>query len=88
LEGCRPYLSIDAIALNGRWNDHLATAVAVDGHNWIYPVTYGFIPSETEDHWKWFMEQLNKAIGDPPLLAVCSDACKGLINAVKRVSQI
>ena len=31
------------------------------------------------------MEQLKKAIGDPPLLAVCSDACKGLENAVKNV---
>jgi hypothetical protein len=64
---------------------HLATAVAVDGHNWIYPVAYGFIPSESEDHWKLFMEQLKKAIGNLPLLAVCSDACKGLMNAVKKV---
>ena len=31
------------------------------------------------------MEQLKKAIGDLPLLAVCSDACKGLENAVKNV---
>jgi hypothetical protein len=23
LEGCRPYLSIDSTALNGRWNGHL-----------------------------------------------------------------
>jgi hypothetical protein len=33
LEGCRPHLSIDATTLNGRWNGHLAAAVAVDGHN-------------------------------------------------------
>jgi hypothetical protein len=31
------------------------------------------------------MEQLKKAIGDPPLLAICSDACKGLENAVKNI---
>ena len=31
------------------------------------------------------MEQLKKAIGDPPLLAVCSDVCKGLENAVKNI---
>jgi hypothetical protein len=31
------------------------------------------------------MEQLKKAIGDPPLLAICSDACKGLENALKNV---
>jgi hypothetical protein len=85
LQGCRPYLSIDSTALNGRWNGHLASAVAVDGHNWMYPLAYGFIASETEDNWTWFMTQLKKSIGDPPLLAVCTDACKGLENAVKHV---
>jgi hypothetical protein len=85
LKGCRPHLSIDATALNGRWNGHLASAIAVDGHNWMYPVAYGFIASETTDNWTWFMEQLKKAIGNPPLLTVCSNACKGLENAVKNV---
>ena len=63
----------------------MAVAVAVDGHNWMYPVAYGFMASETTDNWTWFMEQLKKAIGDPPLLAICFDACKGLENAVKAV---
>ena len=85
MEGCKPHLSVDAAALNGRWNGHLAVAVAVDGHNWMYPVAYGFMASETTDNWTWFMEQLKKAIADPPLLAICSDACKGLENAVKSV---
>ncbi|XP_066354885.1 uncharacterized protein [Miscanthus floridulus] len=85
LEGCRPHLSIDATILNGRWNGHLAAVVAVDGHNWMYPLAYGFIASKNTDNWTWFMEQLKKAIGDPPLLAVCSDACKGLENVVKNV---
>jgi hypothetical protein len=40
------------------WNGHLAAAIAVDGHNWMYPVAYGFIASETTDNWTWFMEQL------------------------------
>jgi transposase-like protein len=31
------------------------------------------------------MENLRKAIGDPPLFAVSSDACKGLENAMKTV---
>ena len=85
LEGCRPHLSVDATALNGRWNDHLTAAVAVDGHNWMYLIAYGFMALETTDNWTWFMEQLKKAIGDPPLLAICFDACKGLENALKNV---
>jgi hypothetical protein len=31
------------------------------------------------------MEQLKKTIGDPSLLVVCSDACRGLENVVKNV---
>jgi transposase-like protein len=31
------------------------------------------------------MNQLNKEICDPSLLAVCTDACKGLENIVKNV---
>ena len=57
-------MSIDATALNGRWNGHLAAAIAIDGHNWMYPLAYGFIASETTDNWTWFMEQLKKAIGN------------------------
>ena len=41
--------------------------------------------SETEDNWHWFLLQLRKAIGDLPNLALCSDACKGLTNAMKDV---
>ena len=50
LKGCRPHLSVDDAALNGRWNGHLAVAVAVDGHNWMYPVAYDFMASETTDN--------------------------------------
>jgi hypothetical protein len=55
LEGCQPYLSVDSTRLNGRWCDQLATTCGVDGHNWMYPIVYGFIDSKTEDNWTWFM---------------------------------
>jgi hypothetical protein len=84
-EGCRPYLSIDSSALNGRWSGHIAAATAIDGHNWMYPVAIGFIDGETTDKWVWFMRQLHKAIGNQDVLAVSTDACKGLENAVKEV---
>jgi hypothetical protein len=58
---------------------------ALDGHNWMFPVAFGFFDAETTENWTWFMSQLKKAIGDPPVLAVCTDACKGLENAVKNV---
>jgi hypothetical protein len=85
LEECRPYLSIDSIVLNGRWNDHLAAVCSIDGHNWMYPIAYGFIDSEIKDNWTWYITQLHKALGDMPLLVVCTDACKGLEEAMKLV---
>jgi transposase-like protein len=51
----------------------------------MYLVAFGFIDSETQENWTWFMDNLRKAIGDPPLLAVSSDACKGLENVLKVV---
>ncbi|WVZ92106.1 hypothetical protein U9M48_038195 [Paspalum notatum var. saurae] len=85
LNGCRPYLSIDSTALNGRWNGHLPSATAIDGNNWMFPIAFGFFNGETNDNWTWFMQQLQKAIGNPPILAISSDACKAIANAVKAV---
>ncbi|KAG6417538.1 hypothetical protein SASPL_119721 [Salvia splendens] len=85
LNGCRPYLSVDATALNGRWSGQLASTTALDGHNWIFPVAFGLFESETNEECIWFMEQLKRAIGSPPHLAICSDACKALENVVKAV---
>jgi hypothetical protein len=83
--GWRPYLSVDSIALNGRWSRHLPSTTRVDGHNWIYPIAYGFFESESKKSWTWFLLQLRKAIGQLPLLAIHCDASKGLIGAVKNV---
>jgi hypothetical protein len=85
LEDCRPYISIDSTTFNGRWNGHMATATAIDGHNWMYPLAFGYIDGETIDNWTWFMTQLHKATGHLPVLAICIDACKGLEKAVKDV---
>jgi hypothetical protein len=85
LNGCRPYISIDSTALNGLWNGHMPAALALDGHNWMFPVAFGFFESESKESWVWFMEQLKKAIGSMDKLAICTDACKGLESAVKIV---
>jgi len=85
LQGCRPYISIDSTALNGQWNGHMPAANAIDGHNWMFPIAFGFFDSETKENWIWFMEQLGKALGSVDKLAICTDACKGLEAAVKKV---
>ena len=85
LEGCRPYISIDSTHLNGQWNGQLPSANGIDGHNWMFPIAFGFFQSETKENWIWFMEQLAKALGPVEHLAICTDACKGLEAAVKQV---
>jgi transposase-like protein len=63
----------------------MPAALALDGHNWMFPVAFGFFESESKKNWVWFMEQLKKAIGPMDKLAICTDACKGLESAVKIV---
>jgi hypothetical protein len=82
LAGCRPYIGVDATALNGKYVGQLASATAVDGHNWLYYVAYAIFDSETKDNWVWFMQQLRRAVGCPHGLVISSDACKGLEIAV------
>ena len=63
--GCIPYLGIDSNALTRRWKGHLASAIAIDGHNWMFPVAYGVFRSESKEIWGWFMRKLEMAIGSP-----------------------
>jgi hypothetical protein len=83
--GCRPYLSIDSSFLTGKWNGQLVACNALDGHNWMFHVAIDLFQSETEVSWIWFMMQLKRCIGPVSPLAVHTDACKWLENAVKTV---
>jgi len=85
LSGCRPYLAIDSTFLTGKFKGQLASASAVDGHNWLYPVALGVFDSETNDNWIWFMTQLREAIGAPRGLAICTDAGQAMMAGVAEV---
>jgi len=52
LNGCRPFLGVDSTVLTRRWRGQLASASAVDGHNWLFPVAYGVFESKTAENWK------------------------------------
>ena len=59
------------------WCGHMPAALALDGHNWMFPVAFGFFDGESKENWIWFMQQLRKAIGPMQHLAIFTDACKG-----------
>lgn len=57
----------------------------VDESEVVNTATNSIFDGETIDNWTWFMQQLQKAIGNPPNLAISSDACKGIEKAVKAI---
>jgi hypothetical protein len=52
LEGCRPFIGVDASCLHGKYRGQLASATGVDSHNWLYHIAYGIFDIENEDNWK------------------------------------
>jgi len=85
ISGCRPYLAIDSTFLTRKYKGQLATACAVDGHSWMYPVVFGVMDSETNENWTWFMQMLKEVIGSPRGLAICTDAGQAVMTGVKDV---
>ncbi|GJT32220.1 uncharacterized protein Tco_0922639 [Tanacetum coccineum] len=78
LGGFRPYISLDACHLKGKFNGVLAAGTSIDGNNSISPVAYSVIKSKNTSSWTWFLESLKKAIGTPDGLVISSDMQKGL----------
>lgn len=62
LNGCRPFIQLDACFLKGPYGGQLLSAVASDGNDQIFPLTVVVAESENNSSWIWFLEKSGDCI--------------------------
>ncbi|XP_059627279.1 uncharacterized protein LOC132270091 [Cornus florida] len=80
LEGCRPFIGVDGCFLKGPYKGQLLSTLGRDGDNGIFPIAFAVVGSKTKQSWKWFMEQLEKALGLLHRFTFMFDRQKGLVD--------
>ncbi|KAL9281164.1 putative transcription factor interactor and regulator CCHC(Zn) family [Arabidopsis thaliana] len=83
--GCRPLLFLDAIPFKSRYHEILLTASALDGDDCVLPVALALVDVETDETWRWFLEQLKVALSSLRPLTFVSDREKGLVTSVLEI---
>jgi transposase-like protein len=73
---------VDATFLNGRFKGFLVAANAIDAHNWLFPIAYEVLETESIESWTWFLQNLRQVIGFTNGLVIHTSACKGLETIV------
>ena len=48
--------TVDSTFLTSKFKGQLATTCTMDGHNWMHPIAFGVMDSETNDNQLWFMD--------------------------------
>jgi hypothetical protein len=86
LDGCRPYLAVDATALNERFRGQFVAATAIDAHNWLFLVAYGVLETESIERWIWFLQNLCQVIGCSLEWSI-GNACDTLLQILARYSK-
>ena len=62
-------------------------AIALDGDNYIFPLTITIVDSDNDKFWEWFFFRLRDAIGEQEDLVIVFDS-KGSIPKVKCLCQL
>ncbi|XP_076948541.1 uncharacterized protein LOC143620832 [Bidens hawaiensis] len=68
---CIPVISIDATHLRGTYKGKILMAVSKNTNNMILPIAYTLVDEETNEGWKWFLQQFADNIEDPARRKLC-----------------
>lgn len=87
LNGCRPLLGLDRIALKSKYLGTLLLAAGFDGDGALFPLAFGVIDEECDDNWMWFLSELHNLLElnteNMPRLTILSDRQKGIVDGVE-----
>ncbi|CAH2079452.1 unnamed protein product [Thlaspi arvense] len=83
--GCRPLLFLDAIPFKSRYHEILLTASALDGDDGVLPVALALVDVETDETWRWFLEQVKVSVPSLRPLTFVSDREKRLESSVPEI---
>ncbi|CAH9097342.1 unnamed protein product [Cuscuta epithymum] len=79
---CRPVISIDGTHLYGRYKGKMLIAMAVDGNNQLFPLSFAIVEEESFDSWSWFLHCLRQKVTQRKGVCLISDRHKGITSAV------
>lgn len=84
LENSEKILFVDGCHTKGDYKGVILTCVASDSMGQIFPIAYGLVPTENEESWLYFFQNLNSHLGFDDIgnkLRFMSDRKPGLLNA-------
>lgn len=81
----RHVLVIDETHLSGKYKGVLLTASGQDANFQIFSLAFAVVDSEDEDVWTWFLQKVERILGDSPTLAIISDRAVYIANAVSKI---
>lgn len=85
VQGCRPLLFLDSIALKSKYQGMLLAATAADADEGVFPVAFSVVDAETDDNWHWFLLQLKSALSASGPITFVADRQKGLRESISEI---
>ncbi|KAI4301943.1 hypothetical protein L6164_035174 [Bauhinia variegata] len=87
LNACRPLLGLDRTYLKSKYLGTLLLATGFDGDGALFPLAFGVVDEENDDHWMWFLSELHNLLEinteNMPRLTILSDRQKGIVDGVE-----